>query len=75
MRWYQDIIDELDDASMISPYGYQGGASYRTTLGNGPRGKAQLIKVLSTTASTVTAAQQIMPASQANERTTGILSQ
>jgi PKD repeat protein len=48
------ILDELDDPTMISAMGEQGGAPYRTVMGNGARGKGQLIKVVSTTASTVT---------------------
>src|SRR5262249_51789017 len=49
------IIDELDDPSLITDTGSeQGGADYRSVMGNGKRGKGQLIKVLSTTASTVT---------------------
>lgn len=48
------IIDELDDTNLVSGVGQEGGATYREQVGNGPRGKAELVKVLSKTASTVT---------------------
>jgi hypothetical protein len=48
------IIDELDDPGLISGTGTQGGQTYREIEGNGPRGKAQLVRVTSTTPVSVT---------------------
>jgi len=48
------IIDELDDPALINGTGTAGGQTYREIEGNGPRGKAQLVKVTSTTPISVT---------------------
>jgi len=47
------ILDELDDPTLISGVGQESGQTYREIEGNGPRGKAQLVKVTGKTATTV----------------------
>ncbi len=47
------ILDELDDPALISGAGHESGRTYREIEGNGPRGKAQLVKVKAKTATTV----------------------
>ena len=51
------IVDQLDDPTFVSANtGREGSDCYRMRTGNGPRGLGQLIKVVSKTATTVTAA-------------------
>src|SRR5262249_37861499 len=40
-------IDELDDPAYVAGEGTNGGQSYREIEGNGPRGKGQLVRVIS----------------------------
>jgi PKD repeat protein len=48
------MIDQLDDPTFVSGAGTEGGASYREILGNGPRGMAQINRVVAKTATSIT---------------------
>lgn len=47
-------IDQLDDPTLSTNQGQEGGQSYREIMGNGARGMAQLLRVVSKTSTTIT---------------------
>ena len=48
------ILDQVDDPALVTAKGQEGGESYRAHMGGGDRGMAQLVKVLSKTAKSIT---------------------